>query len=199
MPGVNIMNRNHALVVVRFSGLGLKDASDALKRDRDVVLAAVRRAHASMDLQGDKEVAFVALTNDPECIQHIPDELKGGRSADALLAYLKAEIISTLPERYRVGARELLKTKAHISSEISFVLQDRGLSDVFKMEWARRTLTPEDMLAYRDNLSKLLATKVILQLCDGGIHSARFSELCTRENIDGLSRSIAYSFEWLRY
>ena len=88
-------------------------------------------------------------------------------------------------------ARGLLETKAHISSEIPFVLQDRGLSDVFKMEWARsRTLTPVDILAYSENLSKLLATKVILQLCDGDIHSARFAELCTRENIDGLSRSI---------
>ena len=77
-----------------------------------------------------------------------------------------------------------------LPSEIPFVLQDESLPSVFRARWTGRMRTPEDISAYCDNLSKLLATKVILQLCYGDIRSARFSELCTRQNIDGLSRSI---------
>ena len=185
-------DRGVVLAAVRKNGLALEYASDDLKRDRGVVLAAVRQrglafGDASRDLQKDHEVMFVALTmNSLEYIQLIE------MNVDDLLAHLKAKIISTLPERYRVRARELLETKAHISSEIPFVLQDEGLSDVFKMAWARRTLTPVDILAYRENLSKLLAMNVILRLCSGDIHSEKFAELCTKENIDSLSMSIEH-------
>ena len=191
------------LPLVRKYGYALKHASAELQGDRQIVLSAVRQngdaiKYASADLKVDREVVFVALTTSPWCsIQHIPDELRGGRDhPNDLLAYLKAEIISTLPERYRVRARKLLKTKAHISSEIPFVLQDESLSDVFEMKWVQKT-GPEHMEAYRENLSKLLATKVILQLCDGDIHSARFAELCTRENIDSLSESIRSGLDGL--
>ena len=191
------------LPLVRKYGAALEHASAELQGDRQIVLSAVRQngdalKYASADLKVDREVVFVALTTSPWCsIQHIPDELRGGRDhPNDLLAYLKAEIISTLPERYRVRARKLLKTKAHISSEIPFVLQDESLSDVFEMKWVQKT-GPEHIAAYRENLSKLLATKVILQLCDGDIHSARFAELCTRENIDSLSESIRSGLDGL--
>ena len=150
---------------------------------------ALSLKHASGDLRKDKEIVFVALVNYPSCIEHVHPVLRRGMDATALLAYLKTEIIATLPERYRRDAEVLLNTKAHILSEIPFVLQDESLSDVFKMEWAQRT-GPEHIAAYRDNLSKFLAMKVILQLCDRDIHSARFARLCTRENIDSLSGSI---------
>ena len=187
-------DKDVVLVVVRQNGRCLEYASDALKRDRQVVLAAVRQngfglRYASDDLKVDKEVVFVALANDPSCIEYVQPVLRRSMDATALLAHLKAEIISTLPERYRVGARELLETKAHISSEIPFVLQDEGLSDVFEMKWVRET-GPEHIAAYRENLSKLLSMNVILRLCSGDIHSEKFAELCTKENIDSLSMSI---------
>ena len=188
-------DRRIVFAAVRQCGTALEYASDKLRGDRRIVLTAVRQCGhvlwcASDDLKRDKEVVFVALASDPSCIEYVQPVLRRSMDATALLAYLKDEIISTLPERYKVGAGELLETKAHISSEIPFVLQDESLSDVFKMEWSQRTLTPVDVVVYRCNLSKLLAMKVILQLCDGDIHSERFAQLCTRENIDSLSRSI---------
>ena len=89
-----------------------------------------------------------------------------------------------LPERYRQGADEVLENDAYTLSEISFLIQDRSLSAVFKMEWTERIHTNDDIESYRDNLSKLLAMKVILQLCKGDIHGARFAQMCTRRNID---------------
>ena len=150
------------LAAVRQNGLALKFVDYSLEEDKEVVLEAARQNSEALSYaflqQEDKEVAFIVLMKALCNICYISCTLNAWPST--ILDNLRADIIATLPERYRRGAEVLLNTKAHISSEIPFVLQDESLSSVFEMKWTQRTHTPEDMLAYCDNLSKLLAMKV---------------------------------------
>ena len=90
-----------------------------------------------------------------------------------------------------------MENDAYISSEIPFVIQDRSLSGVLKMEWDKKPRTHEDAEVYRDNLSKLLAIRVMLGLCNGDIHSAWFALLCTRQNISSLSSNVREGLDGL--
>ena len=183
------------LTAVRQNGLALWLAHNNLKKDKAVVFAAVRqdaRSFGCVDpsLKDDKELAFIALMNNPDCLLRIPASLRRARGRVALLAYLRAELIKSLPERYKVAAERLLNNYAYLPREIPFVLEDQSLADVFKMEWEKRIHTHADIEAYCNNLSKLLATKVILQVCKGDIHSEWFAHFCTQQEIGCLATRI---------
>ena len=70
--------------------LGFWVISYALRRDREVVLAALRQdgrdiRHVHPSLKDDKELAFIALMNNPDCFSMISASLREGRDRVALL------------------------------------------------------------------------------------------------------------------
>ena len=67
-------DRDVALAAVAQDGSALEYASDALRDDKEIVLAAVRQngwalRHASPDLQADREVVLAAVRQDGKCTQ----------------------------------------------------------------------------------------------------------------------------------
>jgi len=74
----------YAAVQLTFQGNLLHAASDELKNDREVVLAAVNNEgfaleHASDELKDDREVVFAALSNHGWALDYASDELKNDR------------------------------------------------------------------------------------------------------------------------
>jgi hypothetical protein len=74
-------DREVVLAAVQQNGLALEYASDDLKNDREVVLAAVQQdgfalEYASTNLQDDKEVVNIASQQNPFSTEHASDRLK---------------------------------------------------------------------------------------------------------------------------
>ena len=99
-------NRNETLVDVKRNGFRLKDASEALKNDREIVLAAVNETsgallYASDALKNDREIVLAALEkNPPGALEYASDELKNDREI-----VLKA--VTRQPTALRYASAEL--------------------------------------------------------------------------------------------
>ena len=99
-------NRNETLVEVKRNGHSLRHASEALKNDREIVLAAVNQTsdallYASDALKNDREIVLAALEkNPPGALEYASDELKDDREI-----VLKA--VTRQPTALRYASAEL--------------------------------------------------------------------------------------------
>ena len=78
-----ITDKTEALAAVKSAGEALYSASDELKADKELVMAAVEQdyqghnlEHASDELKADKEVVMVAVKDLPYTLQFASDELQ---------------------------------------------------------------------------------------------------------------------------
>ena len=78
-------HRREALVAVKADGMVLKYASEELKADREVVLAAAQQVdgeglgYASKELQADREVVLQAVRQNGWALKHASEELRADR------------------------------------------------------------------------------------------------------------------------
>jgi CxxC motif-containing protein len=113
----SFQNKNKILAVIE-EGLGftvLEDASDALRADKEVVLAAVKKyprdlEYASDALRADKEVVMAALKKGDgvyNLLEYVPEALRADKEV-ALTALKNGDNIKYVPENLRADEEIVL-------------------------------------------------------------------------------------------
>ena len=126
---INNSNLDEMLEIVKKNGLNLKYASEELKNNKQVVLAAINQSpwafkYASEALQQDYNIAFLTVSLDSVLLKDMSKELKNNR--DIVLAAINS--VDNVKSAYsvRFASDELKNDKEIILSAISknvYVLQ----------------------------------------------------------------------------
>ena len=198
-------NKEIFLAAVRQSTAALEYADEDLKKDEDVALVAlVNDPYCLWRIHDDLRIK----ENQAELLDYLKTKIIGGlpeqykNSARGLLdtgAYISSEIPFILeePSFSDVFKMEWIQNTPTSRGLIGDPLASISEDSVDLLGSADALMDPlgsaEDsayVASYRDNLSKLLAVKVILHLCNGDIHNEKFAQLCKQSNIARLSADI---------